>query len=427
MNLYELLDQADNYLTDWFIKLRLSPSFADELSSYGLFLISIFISIGLFYITRWILRKYVVKYIRKSDTHWDDYLLEHRIFHKASYLIPAFFIGFAIAPIFNDFEETKKTLILFVKIYKLLIIANVVTGILNALVNIYNDQSASKKLPVKGITQIIKLIVWIVTIIIVVGIIIEKDPTTILAGLGAISAILLLVFKDTILGFVGGIQLAAFDMVKEGDWISLPKYDADGTVMDISISTVKIKNWDNTISTVPTYSLISESVKNWRGMEESDGRRIKRAVILDAHSVKFCTPEMLERFSKFEYLGEYIKETEERIQKHNEERKLDTSLLINGLRQTNIGVFRAYLIKYLENHPLLNHNMTTMVRQLAPTEKGIPMEIYVFSRVKVWVDYEGIQSDIFDHIFAVVPEFELSVFQEPSGADFRKIFKESKS
>ena len=423
MSLLNIFNIANKYLTDILVKFNLGEESANIIASYSLLLVNIFIATALFYLTRWILRKYILQHIKKSETHWDDYLLEHRIFHKASYLIPAFFLGWTINPIFSDIENTKNILLLILTIYKIIIITNIFNAALDTAVHVYNKQSTSKKLPVKGFAQVVKLLFWIVAIILIISSLLDKNPTSILAGLGAVSAILLLVFKDTILGFVGGIQLAAFDMVKEGDWISMPKYNADGTVIDISISTVKVQNWDNTISTLPTYSLISDSVKNWRGMEESEGRRIKRSVLLDAHSVKFCTPKMLERFSKFEFLDEYIPQTEERIQELNKNLKADNNILVNGRRQTNIGVFRAYLLNYLENHPAINTSLTTMVRQLDPTEKGIPMEIYVFSKVKSWVEYERIQSDIFDHIFAIIPEFELSVFQEPSGADFRKILK----
>ncbi|HAG16643.1 MAG TPA: mechanosensitive ion channel protein MscS [Bacteroidales bacterium] len=423
MKLLSIFDNARAYISDLFVRLNFSDESTLVLSNYSLLLLSIFVSIFLFFITRWFLRNYIAKHIRSSKTQWDDYLLQHRIFHKSSYLIPAFFVSWTIKYIFEGDESTIKFLVLLIELYEYIIIAYVTNAIVDTFIQVYTEQSDSKKLPVKGFGQIIKLIVWIISIILIISAIIEKNPISILAGLGAVSAILLLVFKDPILGFVSGIQLAAFDMVKEGDWISLPKYDADGTVIDISITTVKVKNWDNTISTIPTYSLISDSVKNWRGMEESEGRRIKRSVILDMHSVKFCTPQMLERFAKFEYLSSYIQETENRIQKQNKEKKADTSLLVNGLRQTNIGVFRAYLRNYLANYPLLNTEMTTMVRQLAPTERGIPMEIYVFSKIKTWVEYESIQSDIFDHILAVIPEFELSVFQEPSGADFRKLLE----
>jgi miniconductance mechanosensitive channel len=421
MSLANIFITANQTVTEILTKLDVPLDKAIIAANYSLLLLSFFISILLFYITRWILRKKIAHHIRSSKTQWDDYLLENKIFHKASYLIPAFFLGWTIHPIFIQMPESKAVLLLLISIYKIIILAYVFNAFLDTIVQVYMEQSKNINLPIKSFAQIIKLIVWIITSIIAISLLIHKDPLSIFAGLGAISAILLLVFKDPILGFVGGIQLSAFDMVKEGDWISLPKFDADGTVIDISISTVKVKNWDNTISTVPTYSLISDSVKNWRGMEESDGRRIKRSILLDMHSVKFCSNEMLDKFSKFEYLEDYIPKTEKRIKKETAENKRSESLLIKGTRQTNIGVFRAYLINYLNHHPQINHEMTTMVRQLNPTEKGIPMEIYVFSKIKSWVEYEGIQSDIFDHILAIIPEFELSVFQEPSGSDFRSI------
>ncbi len=421
MSLANIFITANQFITEILTKFNIPLDKANIAANYSLLLLSFLISILLFYITRWILRKKIAQHIRSSKTKWDDYLLENKIFHKASYLIPAFFLGWSIHPIFSQMPESKTILLLLISIYKIIILAYVFNAFLDTIVQVYKEQSKNKNLPIKGFAQIIKLIIWIISFIIVISLLIHKDPLNIFAGLGAISAILLLVFKDPILGFVGGIQLSAFDMVKEGDWISLPKFDADGTVIDISISTVKVKNWDNTISTVPTYSLISDSVKNWRGMEESDGRRIKRSILLDMHSVKFCSPEMLDKFSKFEYLEDYIPKTEERIKKETAENKKSESLLIKGTRQTNIGVFRAYLIEYLNHHPQINQEMTTMVRQLNPTEKGIPMEIYVFSKIKSWVEYEGIQSDIFDHILAIIPEFELSVFQEPGGADFRKV------
>jgi miniconductance mechanosensitive channel len=211
-------------------------------------------------------------------------------------------------------------------------------------------------------------------------------------------------------------------MVKEGDWISLPKHHADGTVIDISLTTVKVQNWDKTISTIPTYSLVSDSMKNWRGMEESGGRRIKRAVRLDMTSVKFCSQEMLEKYSKINYLKDYLARKAKELKEFNEQEHIDNDILVNGRRQTNLGVFRAYLVEYLHHLPQIHDEMTFIVRQLEPTDKGIPMEIYVFSRIQSWVEYEAIQSDIFDHILAVVPEFDLRIFQEPTGADFKALW-----
>jgi miniconductance mechanosensitive channel len=227
----------------------------------------------------------------------------------------------------------------------------------------------------------------------------------------------MLVFKDTILGFVAGIQLAANDMVRPGDWIEMPKYGADGDVIEVALTTVKVRNFDNTITTLPTYALISDSFKNWRGMSEKGGRRIKRPIHIDVTSVRFCTPEMIERFAKIEKLRPYIDSKQAEVDAYNQDNDIDASVLVNGRRMTNLGTFRAYVLSYLRDHPKLHNNMTLMVRQLPPTATGLPLEIYVFTNDVRWVNYEDIQSDIFDHIFATVREFDLRVFQSPTGAD----------
>jgi miniconductance mechanosensitive channel len=241
-----------------------------------------------------------------------------------------------------------------------------------------------------------------------------------LTGLGAFSAVLLLIFKDPILGFVGGIQLSANDMVRQGDWISMPKYAADGTVLEISLTTVKVQNFDNTISTLPTYSLVSESFQNYRGMKDSGVRRMKRSLSIDMSSVKFCTQEMLDKFRKITILQEYIDRTEAELENYNKENKIDNSIFINGKRQTNIGVFRAYLEEYLAHHPLVDSNSDLLVRQLQPNASGIPIEIYAFTLETGFIRYEKVQSDIFDHILAIVPQFDLRVFQSPTGEDLRQ-------
>jgi miniconductance mechanosensitive channel len=244
-----------------------------------------------------------------------------------------------------------------------------------------------------------------------------------IAGLGAFSAVLLLVFKDPILGFAGGIQLATNDMLRIGDWIEMPKYNADGVVTDITITTVKVQNWDKTITTIPTYYLVSDSYKNWRGMQESGARRVRRHILIDLNSIRFCTKEMLDRFSRYEYVADYVKQTEEDVKAYNETHHVNNEVLINGRRQTNIGVFRAYLTGYLKNNPNLHQDMTLMVRQLQPTETGLPMEIYAFSKEQDWETYEGIVSDIFDHVLAGIEFFDLKLFQNPSGADFQAMTK----
>jgi len=255
----------------------------------------------------------------------------------------------------------------------------------------------------------------------IISILLERDPTVLLAGLGAMAAILLLVFKDTILGFVASIQLSANNMLKIGDWIEMRSHGADGTVTDITLNTVKVQNWDKTISTIPTYALVSESFNNWKGMEESGGRRIKRAVNIDTGSIKFCDAQMLNRFLKFELIRDYVKKKENEVKEYNKTKKLSEDDNISGRRQTNIGIFRKYLEVYLRQHPMVNQDMTFLVRQLHPTPTGLPIEIYVFCKDKAWANYEAIQADIFDHIFAVIPEFELKVFQQPSGSDISNV------
>lgn len=238
-------------------------------------------------------------------------------------------------------------------------------------------------------------------------------------GLGAIAAILLLVFKDTILGLVASIQLSANNMLKPGDWIEMKKYNADGTVIDISLNTVKVQNWDKTITTIPTYALVSESFNNWRGMEESDGRRIKRSINIDMKSVRFCDNELLEKFERFMLIRDYVIGKQKEISEFNKKLSVADDDTFNARRQTNLGVFRKYLEGYLHNHPMINDDMTFLVRHLQPSEKGLPIEIYVFSKDQRWANYEAIQADIFDHILAVLPEFELRVFQNPSGSDIQ--------
>ncbi|MBU4010239.1 MAG: mechanosensitive ion channel family protein, partial [Proteobacteria bacterium] len=255
----------------------------------------------------------------------------------------------------------------------------------------------------------------------IISIVFSKTPIYFISGMGAFMAILLLVFKDVILGFVAGIQLSANKMLANGDWIEMPKYGADGEVMDVALTTVKIQNWDKTVTTIPTYALISESFINWRGMQLSGGRRIKREVCIDINTIKFCTDEMVERFSKIRYIAEYMEHKKKELAEYNKLHNLEDSGTANKRQLTNIGTFRAYVVAYLKNHPMINQEMTFIVRQMAPAKYGLPIQIYVFCKDKAWANYEGIQSDIFDHILAIVPEFDLRVYQSPAGIDFAEL------
>ena len=429
------------FFLEYFRGLNEVEPFAKLIAVLLTLFIIIFIAWLGHYITRKILIKIVTRVARHTKTTWDDILVRNRLFMGLAHLVPAFIIyytaDFAFPEILQDLndlspeklEELSRDHYLWLagfllktaRIYFTLIVVFVSNSLLNSGLEIYSTTPYAHNRPIKGYIQLVKIIIFSMAAIMIVAILIERDPTVLLAGLGAIAAVLILVFKDTILGFVASIQLSANNMVKIGDWIQMPSRDADGTVIDISLNTVKVQNWDKTISTIPTYSLVSESFTNWKGMQEAGGRRIKRSVYIDMSSIKFCSVEMLSRFEKFELIRSYVQEKEKQIREYNKQKKVADKDLISGRRQTNVGVFRKYLEVYLRQHPMVHQDLTFLVRHLQSTEKGLPIEIYVFSKDTAWANYESIQADIFDHIFAVIPEFELKVFQAPSGADIVKL------
>jgi miniconductance mechanosensitive channel len=287
--------------------------------------------------------------------------------------------------------------------------------------DLYREQDLSRKRPIKGFVQLGKVVLFLVAGVIVVTTLLNQSPLGILSGLGAMSAVLLLIFRDSILGFVAGVQLSANNLVEIGDWIEMPKYDADGDVIDITLQSIKVQNWDKTITTIPIYALTSDSFRNWRGMTESGGRRIKRSLSLDMRSVRFVEPDMLARYRRFSRIRDYLDQRQQEIDTYNREQQIDLEDSVSGRRMTNLGVFRAYVQAYLRGHPALRQDMTFLVRQLAPGPTGIPIEVYVFSADQRWANFEGIQADIFDHLLAVLPEFDLRVYQEPGGSDLQAI------
>jgi miniconductance mechanosensitive channel len=360
---------------------------------------------------------------KRTASVWDDYLVNRKVFHKLSHLAPAFVIQFTVGIALYDYNPSLTLLIeKFTYVYIVVAWVFVIISLFNALHDMYLTLDMSKNRPIKGYIQLLKIVVYILGGIIVVSILINKNPANLLVGMGASAAILMLVFKDTILGLVASVQVSANNMVKPGDWIEMPSRGADGNVLEITLNTVKVQNWDRTISTIPTYALVSESFTNWKGMEESvDGRRIKRSIFIDMRSVKFCSPELLEKLKRIKFIRDYITNRSKEIEEYNSTLEFDTSMPVNGRRMTNLGIFRKYVEAYLTNHPNVNSNAIQMVRQRQPTDVGIPLEIYCFSAEKSWVNYENVQSDIFDHILAVVPEFELRIFQSPSGDDFHSL------
>jgi miniconductance mechanosensitive channel len=420
----DIFESVTRYLRDWLLDTGLSDYYARLISDYSGFLLVIAIALIVFYISKLIIVRWVNNLASRSASNWDDAFVDRKVFKRLAYLIPALIIHSGAQYVIPDYPVTLAVVLTLIKVYIATVAMIVVKSILEASNDIYNSYEISKTRPIKGFIQVAKIFLYIVYIIIIITILfLRTKGFGWLAGLGAFSAVLLLVFKDPILGFAGGIQLATNDMLRIGDWIEMPKYNADGVVTDITITTVKVQNWDKTITTIPTYFLVSDSYKNWRGMQESGARRIRRHVLIDLTSIKFCTPEMIERFSSYHYVSDYIKNKETELREYNKEHEIDPDVMINGRRQTNIGIFRAYLTEYLKNNPYIRQDLTLMVRQLQPTETGLPLEVYVFSREQDWESMENIQSDIFDHILAGIKYFDLKLFQSPSGADFQTLNK----
>ncbi|MAE71370.1 MAG: mechanosensitive ion channel protein MscS [Gemmatimonadetes bacterium] len=369
-------------------------------------------------IARRILIRGVQRVAVRTESQWDDILVRHGVFERLAHLAPLFVLRrFAGAGALLPEELCiSLTGALFTIVAVLVFLA-----LVDAVLDIYEAYPISKEVPISAYAQGLKGIAVFFTCVFVISALMQADPWVFIKGIGALTAVLLLVFKDTILGLVGSIQLTANSMVRIGDWIEMSQYGADGDVIEVGLTSVKVQNWDKTTATIPTYALISDSFRNWRGMSESGGRRIKRAIHIDMTSIKFCTPEMLRHFEKIDYLRDYLKERRAEIESWNEARDIDLSNPVNGRRLTNLGTFQAYLRGYLRAHPMVNRNMTFLVRQLAPCEKGVPIEIYVFSSDQNWVSYEAIQADIMDHVLAVIGEFDLRVFQAPTGADMRAL------
>jgi miniconductance mechanosensitive channel len=357
------------------------------------------------------------RFVRRTRTDWDDKLQEQRFFTKLFHIAPALVI-YSSAKLFPEHADFISN---FAIAYMGLVGLLAINAFLDAVVSVYSRYEISRSRPIRGYVQALKAFIFLIGGIAILGTLIDQSPWKLISGIGALTAVVLLVFKDSILGFVASIQISANDMVRIGDWIEMPKYGADGDVVDIAIQCVKVRNWDKTITTIPTYALVSDSFKNWRGMQETGGRRIKRSFYIDMNSVKFCSPEMIERFRRFAFLGTYIEEKLAEVEEYNKKMGFDLSEKINGRRLTNLGTFRAYLREYLRNHPSIHPELTLLIRHLPPTEHGLPIEVYVFTNDVRWVEYEAIQADIFDHILAIIPQFELRVFQSPTGTDLRDL------
>jgi len=406
-------------LQDWLSKIGLPSEYLGASAIVVKSIVLLLLGLLVYHLAKAVLLKLVGFISKSTKNNWDDKFVAHKVFNKVAHFAPGFLFYFA-APVL--FASTNRFLEFSSRItgaYLTLIICMVLIALLNSIGAIYDQYKISREKPIRAYLQACKIIVYFLSSLFIIAVLLDKSPWGFISVLGGLTAVLLLVFKDMILGLVAGIQLSSNNMVAKGDWVEMPKYGADGEVLEITLTTVMVQNWDKTISTIPAYALISDSFKNWKGMEQSQGRRIKRAFNIDVNSIKFVDVVMLEKFRKFEFLHDYIEQKLEELEQYNKE--VDVSALINGRRLTNVGTLRAYIVNYLQHHPEINKEMTFLVRQLAPSSEGLPIEIYVFCKDKRWANYEAIQADIFDHILASVQEFDLRLFQQPSGADFSRL------
>ena len=402
---------VEDFLTSQGLSLEMTNYTLLGLGSIVLFVVCF---LGNFVTRKFILRG-IQKFIKNSQNDWDDILIEKKVFNSLSTLVPLILIQYLSVPLLSNFTWLIPFVHVAVRDSLELVITSVLMKALKALEEVSKKIPSFKDKPIVSYIQLASIMIYVVAAILIIATILDKDPLALLGALGALTAVLMLVFKDTILGLVASIQISSNDMVRVGDWVSMPKYGTDGDVLAITLNTVKIQNWDKTISTIPTYAFISDSFKNWRGMTDSKGRRIKRSLNIDMTSIKFCTDEEITQYKGVEMLKEYIEARQNEITTYNEANGHDKSALVNGRNLTNIGLFREYAHQYLSANDNLRADLTLMVRQLEPTENGLPIEVYCFSNNIQWVEYERIQADIFDHLLSSLPNFNLEIFQNPTG------------
>lgn len=414
-----VLKRWTDALLDW---LGVSTAAHDGWDRWVAFVLVLLLAVLFDYLCRLLLVRAVRRIVERTKVRWDDTLFSTAVLNRLCHIFSAVLLAFVLPVVFEERSVARVIILRLMQSYVVVAVFRFVSALLFAAFEIASGRPAWQNKPIKGLRQTAQGTALIISGILIISILVNKSPTILLTGLGASAAIVLLVFRDSILGFVSGIQLAANDMLQVGDWISVPKYGADGTVTEVTLTTVKILNFDNTIVTLPPYVLVSESFQNWQAMRRSGGRRVMRSVSVDMTSVRFCTPEMLERYRGIDLVREYIDSTEKRVEAYNEAHGIARSeRRVNGLHQTNLGIFRAYLVRYLRSEVPVNKEMTLMVRHLQPTETGLPVQLYFFTNTVDWVAYEGIQADVFDHVLAVLSAFDLRVFQNPTGSDIEAL------
>ncbi len=410
-------------------ELMADPSALDTwIHTGGAWLIVVLIAL----LANWIAKKVIVRgvsaLVKHTQTTWDDLLVEHDVLVRLSHLAPALVIYIAAPFVLKEPEDLIYVQYLrrFANVWMIVAGARALHALIESLVELGRRSDSARAKPLRSYAQVAELVIWIAAAILSVSVIMQRSPTVLLTGLGAMTAILLLVFKDSILGFLASLRLASNDMLRTGDWVEVPKYGADGDVIDIGLHTVKVQNWDKTISMIPTHAFMTDTFKNWRGMTESGGRRIKRSLHLDMTSVRFLEDADLERLGRIQSLKPYLDERTKELAEWNQAKSVNPDSPVNGRRLTNIGTFRAYIECYLKELEPIREDMTFLVRQLAPSTEGVPLEIYCFSGEQRWKYFEGIMGDIFDHLLAVVREFDLRVYQQPGSEDLRSLMAQSK-
>jgi len=413
----------NNWFVSLFQKLELSPTALEFLDNIVTLLAVTLTATLITLIVRKTLLKYLTTWIKNNNYKWDDPLASNKLLTKISWFVPVTIFSLALDMLLDPGATSYLTAKRLVTAGFVIVSVLTLNALLSSINDIHRIIRKNKGSSLRGYTDAGKILTYILGTIFLISIFTGRSPWGILSVLGGLTAVTMLVFKDSILGFVASIQINSTDMIRLGDWVEIPQYGADGDVIDMSIHSIRVQNWDKTISTIPTYALVSNSFKNWRGMSESGGRRIKRALNIDMHSIRFCDEQMLTKFAQIPLITDYVRSRQQEIVEYNQQHEFDPTFIICGRRQTNVGVFRAYIISYLKSNSKLHQEMTFLVRQLAPTERGLPLEIYVFSKDQAWANYEAIQADIFDHLLAAAPEFGLQIFQNPSGYDFRCLGK----
>ena len=412
---YRIVENINEYL----VTLGTGQSLADSLDQFIAVGLLLLLAFSANFICRTVLLHVVTKLVKNTKVTWDDVLFDKKVLVNLSRMVAPVLIYVLLPVVFPREPDVVSFLQRLCMIYIIATFLRFINVFLTAIYHVYSEKEQFKDRPLKGLLQTAQVTLFFIGGIAIVSILMNKSPAVLLTGLGASAAILMLVFKDSIMGFVSGIQLSANNMLRVGDWIVMSKYGADGTVIEVTLNTVKVRNWDNTITTIPPYALVSDSFQNWRGMQDAGVRRIKRSLLIDQSSVHFMTSQEQDKLKNFLLLDHYLNSKNEELEQSNQQ--LVNQSQYNHRRLTNLGTFRAYIEFYLKQHPSINNTEALIIRQLQPTSEGLPLEIYAFTQTALWKEYENIQSDIFDHLIAIIPEFGLKLYQAPSGTDFRQL------